>query len=146
MVRCPWLCVSSSSTLRIFWGGHLWWSLCLPVCLLNHFPWLRHVLGSTPTGVFEGGCWPLMHSSLGFPFHFFVASSLNLWGWWHVWSDCHLLRQSSGEHGCMTSSTSLLKLTLSQSQFCPVHQAKNLMCHYEIRSLGSSPKRRLRMS
>ena len=23
-------------------------------------------------------------------FHFFAASSLNLWGGWHVWSDCHL--------------------------------------------------------
>ena len=32
---------------------------------------------STPTGVFEGGCLPSTHSSLGFPFHFFifVASS-----------------------------------------------------------------------
>ena len=60
-----------------------------------------HVQGNTPTGVFGGGCQPLTHSSLGFPFHFslFVASSVNLWGWWHVWSDCHLLRQSSGGHG-----------------------------------------------
>ena len=38
---------------------------------------------------------PLTHFSLGFPFHFSVGSSLNLWGWWHVWFDCHLLRQSS---------------------------------------------------
>ena len=22
-------------------------------------------------------------------FSLFVASSLNLWGWWHLWSDCH---------------------------------------------------------
>ena len=28
------------------------------------------------------------HSS----FHLFVASSVNLWGWWHVWSDWHLWR------------------------------------------------------
>ena len=28
----------------------------------------------------------------------FVASPLKRWGWWHVWSDCHLLRQSSGWH------------------------------------------------
>ena len=35
------------------------------------------------------------------PFHFslFLASSLNLWGWWHVWFDCHLLWQSSGGMG-----------------------------------------------
>ena len=33
------------------------------------------------------------------PFHrlHFMASSLN--HWWHVWSDCHLLRQSSRGHG-----------------------------------------------
>ena len=28
----------------------------------------------------------------------FVSSSLNLWERWHVWSDCHLWRQSSGGH------------------------------------------------
>ena len=40
----------------------------------------RHVQGSTPTGVFEGGCQPFTHSSQGFPFHIslFAASSLNL--------------------------------------------------------------------
>ena len=45
--------------------------------------------------------WPpgLSHSSwtmTDFSFHIwlFVASSLNLWGWWLVWSDCHLFRQS----------------------------------------------------
>ena len=53
------------------------------------------------TGVFKGGCRPPTHASLGFPFHFslFVTSSLNLQGGWHVWCDCHLLRQSSGGHG-----------------------------------------------
>jgi len=36
-------------------------------------------------------------SGLSFPHHFsiFVASSLNLWGWWHEWSGCYLLRPSS---------------------------------------------------
>jgi len=45
-----------------------------------------------PTGAFGGGSRPSTHSSLGFPFHFslFIASSLNLWWWWHVWSDYHL--------------------------------------------------------
>ena len=28
----------------------------------------------------------------GLPIPLFVASWLNLWGWWHVWSDYHLLR------------------------------------------------------
>ena len=91
--------VSSTSTLHIFREAHyLWGLLCLPgVYLVSHFPSLRRVQGSTPTGVFEGGCRPLTHSSLGFPFHFalFVTSSLNLCGWWHVWSKCQLLRQSS---------------------------------------------------
>ena len=51
-----------------------------PVYLLGHFSSFWLAQGSTPTGVFEGGCRPLTHSSLGFPFHFllFVARSLNL--------------------------------------------------------------------
>ena len=63
------------------------------------------VRGSTSTGVSKVGCWILTHSSRGFPFHFslFVANSLNLWGQWHVWSDCHFLRQSSGRHGLLLS-------------------------------------------
>ena len=28
----------------------------------------------------------------------FVTCSLNLWAWWHVWSDCRFLMQSSGGH------------------------------------------------
>ena len=74
---------------------------CPPVYLVGHFLSFQHVQGSTPTGVFEGGCGPSTHFSLGFPFHFslFVVISLNLWRWWHVWSDFHLLRQSSGGHG-----------------------------------------------
>ena len=61
--------------------------LCLPVYLLVpiHF----HM---SSAGVFQGGC-----RCLGFPFHFslFVASSLNLWGWWYAWPSCRLLKQSS---------------------------------------------------
>ena len=43
-----------------------------------------------------------LHSGMsGFTFHLSlsVASSMNLSGSWHVWSDCHLLRQSSERHG-----------------------------------------------
>ena len=29
---------------------------------------------------------------------------------WHVWSDCHLLRQSSGGHSYVTASNSIVKL------------------------------------
>ena len=90
--------VSSFSTLHIFREArHLWELLCPPVYLFGRFPSLRHVQWNTPTGDFEGGCWPSTHSSLGFPFHFslFVASSFNLCRWWYMWSDCHLLRQSS---------------------------------------------------
>ena len=91
--------VSSFSAIQILReASHLWGLLCPPVYLLDCFHSLRHVQGSTPTGVFEGIYRPWIHCTLDFPFHFslFVASSLNLWGWWHVWSDCHLLRQSSG--------------------------------------------------
>ena len=60
--------------------GSLWVSVCVCVCVGG-----------------GGGCAGVG----GFPFHFllFVASSLNLWGWCHVWSDRHLLRQSRGGHG-----------------------------------------------
>ena len=91
MMWCLWFVsagsVSSSSTLQVFRGAsHLWELLCPPVYLLSHFLSLRHVQGSTSTGIFKGGCRPLTHSSLGFPFHFsfFVAKLclLNLWRWW----------------------------------------------------------------
>ena len=64
------------------------------------FPFTLACSGRTTTGVFEGGCWPWTHSVLGFPFHvsLFVVSSLNLWGWWYMWSDCHL-EAVSIEHG-----------------------------------------------
>ena len=63
--------VSSFSTLKIFWeASHLWGLLCPPVYLLGRFPSLQHVQGSTPTGIFKGGCQPLTHPSLGFPFCF----------------------------------------------------------------------------
>ena len=66
---------SSEKQAWCAWGLH-----CPPAYLLGHFPSLRHVQGSTPTGGFEGECRPLTHSSQGFSFHFslFVASSLNL--------------------------------------------------------------------
>ena len=42
-----------------------------------------------------------------FQFSVLVASSLTLWGWWHMWSDCRLLRQSST---WVTAPTSTVKL------------------------------------
>ena len=71
----PAYSVSSFSTHQIFQCvGCLWGFLFLPVYPLGHFPSLRHVQGSTPTGVFEGGHWPLTHSSLGFPIPPFVEA------------------------------------------------------------------------
>ena len=93
--------VSSFSTLQIFWeASHLWGLLCPPVYLLSHFPPLRHVQGSTPTGVFKGGCWPSTHSTQDFPFHFLLQAhcTVTVWGWWHtcvVWQS-HLI----GPGGC----------------------------------------------
>ena len=44
-----------------------------PVYLLGHFPSLRHLQGSTATGVFEGGCRQLTHSNMiSLPFHFLL--------------------------------------------------------------------------
>ena len=103
--------VSQASQHQSFWeASHLWGLLCLPVYLHGHFPSLQHVQGSTPTGVSEGGCWPLTYSSLGFPFHFslFVASSLNLRimacvGWL---SPLEAIQQRAW----VTASTSIIKL------------------------------------
>ena len=62
---------SSSSTFQIFReAGHLWVLLWPPVYPLGRFPSLRYVQGSAPTGIFEGGCRPLPHSKLSFPFYF----------------------------------------------------------------------------
>ena len=46
---------------------HLW-LLCLTVCLLCYFSVMPRAV--PPTGIFEGGCGPLIHASLGFPVHF----------------------------------------------------------------------------
>ena len=65
-------------------------------------PWPWHVQDRTSTKVFDGECWTLSYGTLGFQFcfsPFFVASSLNLWEWWHVrlstvsimW--CHWIRE-----------------------------------------------------
>ena len=78
---------TSSSTLQIFQNAcHWWWLLCPPLNLLNHFPWLQHVLDSRSTGVFENGCRALSRASLDFPFHFLQQSSSSLWEWLFVWS------------------------------------------------------------
>ena len=68
-LRAPASSVSSSSTFQIFRDASLLWLLFFPAfCLLGHFPSLRRVQGSTPTGVSES-------ANLGFPFYFslFVA-------------------------------------------------------------------------
>ena len=69
LALCPQVMSQASQHFIFREESRLWGLLCPPVCLLGHFPSLRHV-GSTPTGVFEGGCRPSTHSSLGFPFHF----------------------------------------------------------------------------
>ena len=43
-------CVSSSSTLQVFWDrSHLWWLFWPPVHLLSHFPRLLHIQESEST-------------------------------------------------------------------------------------------------
>ena len=61
--------VMGSSTLQIFReASHLWGLLCLPVCLLGHFPSLWHIQGSTATEV-------CFYSLFFFFFFFFFSSS-----------------------------------------------------------------------
>ena len=46
----------------------------------------------------------------GFPIPLFTLNSVNLWGWWHMWPGCHLLRQSILEKQSHTiNPSSLLK-------------------------------------
>ena len=68
LALCPQVVSQAPQHFRASKTSNLWRLLCLPVYLLSHFPSLRHVQGSTPTGVFEGGCRPWTHSSLGLPF------------------------------------------------------------------------------
>ena len=46
-----------------------------PVYLLDQFPRLRHLQGSTSTVVFESGCRILTHAGLDFPFHWAFHST-----------------------------------------------------------------------
>ena len=73
VVWCPWLCARSEAPqhLRSFEkqatceGCFARQSICSVVSL------------HSGKGVFKGGCRPSTHSSLGFPFHFSLNSSLN---------------------------------------------------------------------
>ena len=82
--------VSCSSTLKNFWGASYLWRLLSS----QPIPWPRHGQGRTSTEFskvdvkqWDTPVWDIPLSG---------ASSMNLWGWWHEWSDCYLLRQSSG--------------------------------------------------
>ena len=62
--------ISSFSTLEIFReASHLRGSLCPPNLLLSRFRSLRHVQGSTPRGVFEGGCVSTINTFQSLPFY-----------------------------------------------------------------------------
>ena len=75
----------SSSTLQIFWdASHSWGLLCSPIYLLGHFPRLRHIQGSTSTGVFKGG-WQT------------VAYATHTDTWRQTERDCVFWRQSAGK-------------------------------------------------
>ena len=95
-VWCPWLC-ARRLCLKFLYASDLQWGLlCPPVYLLGRLASLWHVQGSTLTGVFEGGCRPSTHSSLGFPIYI-LASSVMMIACQR--SDSYLLIQSSGGHG-----------------------------------------------
>ena len=95
--------------------------LCPPVQLLGHFASLRHVQGSTATGVLEGGCRPSTHSSLEFPFHFERVGATKLitvGGRWTVSSDDRLPTVRDGLSHQQTCLTLLLAVGLRQRVNC----------------------------
>ena len=103
MVQCPWLC------------ARRWW---LKLLNFPDLPRSRPLVSvamaanlstrSFPfTPVCPGQCthrnfrrWVSTIATIQseLPILLLVANSLNLWGRLHVWSDCHLFRQSSGGH------------------------------------------------
>ena len=99
MVWCSWLCVQvgsqapqhfRSSETQATWEG------CFarqPICsVVSLHSGMSRAVRSQEFSKMDVNHWhmPVWAS------HIFVASSQNLWGWWHVGSDCHLLRQTSG--------------------------------------------------
>ena len=82
---------------------NLYGLLCLPIYLLGHSLHSGMSRAAYPQKVSKVGVdrrhIPVWASHSTVHFFFFLASSLHLWGWWHVGSDYHLLRQSSGRHG-----------------------------------------------
>ena len=97
----PAVSVSSSSTLQIFREeSHLRGLLCPPIFsdISLHSGIYRAVhqqeVWKVDVDHWHISVW-VSHSNVTL----FAASSLNLWRWWHMWSDCHLLRQSSGGQG-----------------------------------------------
>ena len=105
MVWCSWLC-AHRQCLRLLSTWYIPRRKLLvvaafpPVYLFGHFPPPRHVLGSTPTAVLEGWMSNADTCQYGLPIPLFTFCSklTNLWGWWHVWSDCHFVKQFSWGH------------------------------------------------
>lgn len=71
-------------------------SVCLVISLESGMSRAVHPQRESLRVVVEHWHRPLSATHSG-RFSLSVASSLNLSGWRHVWSDCYLLRQSSGE-------------------------------------------------
>ena len=118
---------SSSSTLQIFQdASYLWWLLCTPVLSAGS----SFLTLACPGQYAYRSLWRWIlytvtcRCGLQIPFSLFAACSVKLWGWWYVWSDCHLLRQTSGEHVWLLLSmdyalTFWVQFHSSQS-ICPV--------------------------
>ena len=90
--------VSSSSTLHIFQvANHLWLIVALPASLSAwSFPFPAACPKPYIHWSFQRWMLMLTHASLGLPLHLFLASSLNLWGGWPVWSDIFCGRWKGG--------------------------------------------------
>ena len=99
LALCPWVVSQASQHFRSSEKQTTWGGFALPARLSpRSFPFTPACPGQDTHRSFQR--WPLTIDTFqcGLPIPPFVASSLNLWGY-HVWSKCHLLKQSNGGHG-----------------------------------------------
>ena len=79
--------VPSFSTLQVFGEASHFWGLLFPASLsARSFPLTPACPGLYTHWSFRRWISTIETFQPGFPIPPFVASSLNLWGWWHVWS------------------------------------------------------------
>ena len=119
------------------------------VYLLGHFPWYTTSPRQTIYRRFKTKKSDIIRcqSSLSILLLACVASSLNLWEWWHVWSGCHFTRKSSAccvslllfplSGGCnlLGCTVSLGVWCTSLAAYCSPHPNWSLMTEPSVHKL-----------